>query len=423
MAITDTVAALAAFKRRGAGTDGERRAALWLAGELRTPNRDVATETFWCRPNWALAQAWHVALALGGSLLAVDSPTIGGVILVIALVSLVSDAFTGVSPGRRLTPERASQNVVSHAAADPQPAIVGTGRNAGDPGPVRLILTANYDAGRMGLVYRPAARRLAARLRRMAGDGALTPGWLGWLAITLVGLIVVATLRRGGATGTTIGVLQLLPTAALVVALALLLELAGAQFGPGAGDNASGVGVALALTRALDVAPPRRLTVELVLQGAGDGGMIGLRRYLRRRRHELAPAHAIVLGIAPCAAGTPRWWISDGSLVPVRHSRRLAGFVDRVAGPSTGLGALPHRGRGVTPALPARFAGLPSLTIGCLDGAGLAPRSHQPDDLPAGLDRGSTDKLLELALTLVDAIDAELGRADADPLPAPAAAA
>ncbi len=397
MGITDTVAALTAFEQRGAGTDAERRAAVWLARELRTPARDAAVETFWCRPNWALAHAWHVALAVAGSLLAVDSPQIGAAMLVIALVSVCSDALTGISPGRRLTPERASQNVVSHFG--------------GQPRPVRLIITANYDAGRTGLAYRPGPRSFAARLRQLAGDGALTPGWLGWLALSFAWLIIVAALRWGGATGTPIGVAQLLPTAALVLALALLLELAGAQYGPGAGDNASGVGVALALTRALDVAPPRRLTVEVVLQGAGDGAMIGLRRYLRRRRRELGPANVIVLGIAACAAGMPRWWTSDGALIPVRYSRRLAGLARHVAGPRATLGAGPHRGRGITPALPARLAALPALTIGCLDSAGLTPRSHQPSDRPEALDRASTDALLELALTLVDAIDAELGEA------------
>jgi hypothetical protein len=64
----------------------------------------------------------------------------------------------------------------------------------------------------------------------------------------------------------------------------------------------------------------------------------------------------------------------------------------------------------VSPSFPARFAGLPGITIGCLDGFGLAPRSHQLVDLPDALDRGSVDKLLEFALTLVDAIDADLAQ-------------
>ena len=395
MGAAETVAALTGFERRGAGTNAERRAALWLAGELRTARREATVETFWCRPNWALAHAWHTGLALAGSLVSVASPKLGGAVILVALVSLVLDALTGVSLGRRLSPERASQNVVS--------------RSADDSPPVKLIVTANYDAGRAGFAHRPALRRFAARLRTVTG--ALTPGWLGWLAIAFAWLLVTAILRDRGATGSTIGVAQLIPTAALVLALALLLELAGADYGPSAGDNASGTGLALAVVRALDVAPPRHLGVEVILQGAGDGAMIGLKRHLRSRRRELRSANTVVLGIAACGGGSPCWWTSDGSMFPLRFPRRLVWMARSITGAGTGLNARPHAGRGVSPSFPARFAGLPGITIGCLDGPGLVPRSHRPGDLPDALDRGSIDKLLEFALTLVDAIDADLAQA------------
>src|SRR5436309_3450159 len=108
-----TIEALTGFQRRGPGTDAERRTARWLAGELIGQRHRVRLEPFWCRPNWALAHAWHVALALAGSLLSVSHPYLGGVLVALALVSVVADATTGFSPGRRLTPERASQNVIA----------------------------------------------------------------------------------------------------------------------------------------------------------------------------------------------------------------------------------------------------------------------------------------------------------------------
>ena len=95
MSTADTAAALAEFEGRGAGTNAERRAALWLASELRSDRRQAAVETFWCRPNWALAHAWHVILAVGGSLLTVASPKVGGAVILVALVSLVLDGLTG----------------------------------------------------------------------------------------------------------------------------------------------------------------------------------------------------------------------------------------------------------------------------------------------------------------------------------------
>ena len=120
-------------------------------------------------------------------------PRSAGALILVALVSLAVDALTGRSLGRRLTPERASQNVVSRRpAARPWPGArpaAGASRSDGRP-PVTLLITANYDAGRAGLAYRPALRRAAARLRRATGR--MGPGWLGWLALAFAWLLVTA---------------------------------------------------------------------------------------------------------------------------------------------------------------------------------------------------------------------------------------
>ena len=158
MRAADTATALASFEGRGAGTDVERRAAQWLAGQLEAAGRSVRIESFWCRPNWALAHSWHVLLALVGSLVSVSSPRIGGALVLAALISVIADERLGVSPGRRLTLEHASQNVVSEAPVR----APGADQEGQEPG-VHLIITANYDAGRSGFVYREAVRKPFAR--------------------------------------------------------------------------------------------------------------------------------------------------------------------------------------------------------------------------------------------------------------------
>jgi hypothetical protein len=399
MCTAETVAGLAGFERRGAGTDAERRAARSLRDELSAGGREVRIEPFWCRPNWALAHAWHVALGLLGSLVSVSAPRIGGALILVALASLIVEVLLGNSLGRRLTPERASQNVVALAPG------------AEEPKRVRLIITANYDAGRMGLVYRDLPRVAAARLRDLGGG--LAPGWLGWVALALLWLEAIAIIRLEGGIGTAVGLVQLPPTVALVLALGLLLDLASADFGPSAGDNGSGVAVAIALARALDAAPPRRAAVDVVLQGAGDGSGIGLRRYIRARKRSLQPSNVVVLGIAASAAGAPRWWLSDGALVPVRYFPRLRKLCATVATDEAALGARPHRGRGASPALAARFARLPAITIGSLDERGLVPSSHQQSDTAEAIDGAALDHALGFGLLLADAIDGFLASAPA----------
>jgi hypothetical protein len=234
-------------------------------------------------------------------------------------------------------------------------------------------------------------------------------------------LAAVRPPAHGGSAGPAVGVLQLIPTVGLVLTLALLLEATAADHGPAAGDNAAGTAVAIALVRALDAAPPRRLAVELVLQGASDGEMLGLRRHLRARRRELDHRHTIVLGVGPVGPGRPCWWTADGTLVPLRFHRGLrelaAGLHD--------ARARPHRGRGTSPALPARVAGIPAITVGSLDDSGLARSSHTHGDTSDAVDAAALDRVLQFALTLVDAIDADLARraaanvpSGADPAPA-----
>ena len=402
MDATEIVEGLAGFAGRGAGSDAERRAAAWLATELSRGRRAAAIETFWCRPNWALAHALHAALALAGSLMSLASPIAGTAILAAALVSIIADSLTGISIGRRLTNERASQNVVLAPLMS---------QDTGGAKPVRLILTANYDAGRTGLVYRDPLRRPAASLRR--ATRAATPGWLAWLSIATAWLLAIAIVRLTGHSSAAIGAAQLPPTVGVVVGVALLLELAAAPWSPSAGDNATGVAVAATLAQALEATPPRHVDVELLLTGAGDGNDTGLRRYLRRRRGERRPRNTVVLGFAACADGTLHWWASDGPLIPLRYAKSLRDLADRIAAEEPHLHLVPHEGRGTSPALAARAAGIPAITLGALDRDGLSRRSHQQDDTPAAVAGGALDAALQCALLMVDAIDVAVGAIEA----------
>jgi hypothetical protein len=91
MQAAETATRLTEFERRGAGTDAERRAAVWLAGELRSARRHTYLETFWYRPNGALAHAWHRLIAIAGSLVMVSHAELGGVLVLVALISILGD--------------------------------------------------------------------------------------------------------------------------------------------------------------------------------------------------------------------------------------------------------------------------------------------------------------------------------------------
>ena len=152
------------------------------------------------------------------------------------------------------------------------------------------------------------------------------------------------------------------------------------------------VAAAVALTRALAVAPPARAGVQLLLQGAGDGGALGLRHHLRAR--ELAPPTAIILALDTTRADHLGWWISDGPLLPLRALPiiRRSGARQSSAAVAGGAPAVIH-GRGAGPALPGFVRRIPTLQVG-----------SGPGDI---------DALVRFALGLVDAIDMAIAEREA----------
>jgi len=394
----DIVARLVGVGPRAGGSDAERRAARELQRTLRAAGREAELQTVWVRPAWAATHALHALLGAIGSVLAVLVPVAGAAVLGVALLSLGLELAGWGWLARRLTPERATQNVVSPAP----PAA-----------PFRLLVTAHYDAGRSGLVYAERLQRLCGRTRGWAHGR--VPGPFGWLALALLAALGCATARVAGATGFGVGIVQLLPTVALVIATAAGVDLALSDAGPGASDDATGVAVALALTAALAAEPPRNLAVELVLTGAGDGPGAGLRAHLRARPDALDPEKTIVLGLRACGAGAPAWLSHEGTLVALPTHRQLAGACARAPGSEAHLGARPVRSHALSPLAPARRVRLPAVTVGARDGLGRAPHARTEHDTPARVDPEAMAATLEYCLALVDTLDAELGQ----PRPSP----
>src|SRR5687767_2507221 len=113
MDVRAEVDALVGFEGRAPGTDAERRAAQHLARRLRESGREADVESIEVRPGWPLTHMIHALLAIAGSLLAVALPVVGLLVLFVAAVSTLGDLTGTFFLVRRMTPRRASQNVVS----------------------------------------------------------------------------------------------------------------------------------------------------------------------------------------------------------------------------------------------------------------------------------------------------------------------
>ena len=349
---------------RGACTDAERRAAMWLHDELRERGHEAWVETRWVRPQRTAVLALGCLLAVTGGLLSTAAPIAGLAVAAVGAASLVVEAAGRLGPVRALFPRRATQHVLTAA---PEEGVV-------------LVIAAAYDAPRRGLVLNDGWR---ARLRRV-------PAWA--LGACGVAVAAAAAARIAGADAGWLGAAQLAPTIVLLIALAAAADVALSSWAPGANDNASGVAVAIALLDELTRGPPRMLAPTLLLAGAGHAMPRVLAAHLRGER--LRADRAVLLELGPCGAGRPAW--------AARHPQVRAA-AERAAA-ALALDSSARRPR--RPAAP-----VPGIRIACLDERGVSPRAHQEDDTPEHVDAAATDAALDLALGVVDALDAELRRA------------
>jgi len=365
---------------------------------LRAAGRAVDVEPTYVHPQFPLIHAAHAALAFAGSLISIASPVAGFAIVLATAVSLFFDFNTRFYLLRRLFFRRASQNVVSPG---PRP-----------DAPARLILNAHYDVARTGYLFGRRARRREAmvppRYRLVLG----LPRLMFW---PLAALIPMIGLRMAGVDASWLSVLQLVPTLILLVSAFLLGDWQLSDVVPGANDNASGVATVLSLAEALDAEPPENLDVWVLLTGAEECGMEGMRSFVRKHRKgmERGSTHFLVLDMV--GAGRLHYLTGEGLAITYRHARRLVELCHAVAEASRESGgdldASPIALATASDALPATLAGYPAITLWTLAENGLPGLEyHTPGDTPDRLDPKAMERSHAFALALVRALDRDVAR-------------
>ena len=350
---------LVAFQGRAPGTDAERRAARYLEERLRKLGRDAEVEPLSIHPNYAVTHALHALIAIVGSVLSVTVPAAGAALVLVAAISTFGDLSGGFYLLRRLTGRRASQNVTSREGGD-KPGVI--------------VLTAHYDAGR--------------------GSGALKH----WPVFTLLfwamfAILACSLIRVAGFEGTPLTIIQFIPTVVLIACVPLLIDVPLSPVGGGANDNASGVATVLRLAERYG-GRLEHFDVWVVLPGAGEGLMLGMRNWIKEHKGELDPASTIFLGVDVAASSTVRWITKEGHVLPSRYHPELIRLCEEV-----GEGR-PMAARGASDALMARAAGFPAITITSRTTRGQRAERVDPDAL---------ERTYDFCAALIELVDAEVG--------------
>jgi Peptidase family M28 len=356
----DEIVALVDIGRRTPGSDAERRAARYLETRLSALGRRADVEPIQAWPNWPPAYALCAALSLAGSLLSVSSPVAGTAAAVAGALLLFLDAGLLLPVARRLSGRRASQNVISFETRD-RPGLI--------------VLVAHYDAGRGGLA-------LARRLRRGFGPRAL------WWA--QLGVLACCAARVAGLDALALGVIQFVPTVALLVALALLIDIALAPTRGGENDNASGVALALRLAERLGRGRLEHFDVGLVFPGAQKALAAGMRGFLKSHRAELARESTVLINLDEVGSGSVHVARKEGPLVGIRAPAQL---LDLCEAPT-------YAGRSPSDCYAARLGGFAAVTISC----------HGPDGRgEPSVEESAIESAEAFCVQLMTRLDAELG--------------
>ncbi|MGH2923829.1 MAG: M20/M25/M40 family metallo-hydrolase [Solirubrobacterales bacterium] len=384
---------LCSFERRGPGTDAERRAANMLAGRLRASGRRAETEPTYVRPPYALVHALHAAIAIAGSVLATVEPAIGFGLVFAAATSIYLDLNTRFYLVRRLFFRRASQNVVSPG---PNP-----------DAPLRVILSAHYDAARTGFVFGERSHRLASRLsprmRILLGPFRLI-FWGG-----IAPLLPILGARMAGVDAQWLSVLQLIPTVVLIVAVFLLIDIALSEIVPGAYDNASGVAAVLSAAAALDADRPPNVDLWVVLAGAEESNCEGMREFVRAHKRELDEERTVFVIVDGASWGEVHYETSEGAIASLNLDPELIELCEALD--AAGDRARPVRSPLLTDALPPRVRGYRAISIASLTDGLVPPWYHTPEDTPDRLVPASLERTTDFVVSLIRLLDRGAGRA------------
>jgi hypothetical protein len=371
--IERVVRELASYERPSA-SDGERRAADWLAGELRAAGcREVRVEQeqahggYW----WPLGLL-NVAALAAATLGRRAAALVGG----LAAAAVYDDVSGGrLWFRRRALPHRPTYNVVAEA---------------GDPRAERtVVFMAHHDAAHSGLVFHPALPRIA--MERMPELHAKADQSVPILYGVFLGPLLLAL---WGLTGRRL--LRVVGTGFAAGATCTMVDIGRSPVVPGANDNLGAVGVIVALAQSLTANPPTGVRVILLSTGSEESFMEGMQAYKRRHFPELPRASTEFVCLE--CIGSPQLCVVEAEgMLRMRYYPEQSREALARAGEAAGVELLRGlRTVAATDGLIALRAGYPTCTLGGVDETKFPSNYHWPSDTPDNLSWESLEGALRV---------------------------
>lgn len=379
----EAVSELCSYERRST-SEGERRAAHWLARRLRDLGFDPVVEEERAYGEFARSMA---TIATIGALSSVTALTgrarrIGAAAGLFAAVAIAEDAGNGPQLFRRLTsPMRTCWNVTA-AVGEPS-------------APITVVVLAHHDAPATGVVFDQAPQYwLAGRFPDfIERTDKSMPLWWPVIGFPALGALFALTQRRRPAYVSLLG---------STLAAASFADIHRSAMSPGANDNASGVAALLGLAAALAQRPVEGVRVVLASCGAEEVLQGGIRPWMRRHGPGLDPSTTYVLNFE--TVGSPRLVMVEGEGTVLMEEYAGSEFRDRVADVAAREGIALRRGlqaSASTDSVHPSRAGMATATFCSVDAAKALSNYHRVTDTPENLCYETVGRAVDLAEAVI----------------------
>jgi hypothetical protein len=360
---------------RPSASDGERRAAEWLAAQLaelgaaaRIEAEDAHGTYWWPLGLGAVLGAAGAALALRGRRL------LGALFGLLGTAGMADDFPPHQRRLRRLLSRRTTYNV--HC-------------ELGDREAERtIVFIAHHDSAHSGLVFHPGPAKLAGRLGLIEKTDTSPP--LMW---PVVGGPLLSAL--GALTGK-----RLLAKFGLVLSVgsvAAMTDIGARQVVPGANDNGSSVVALLALARRFAAEPPQGVRVILLSTGSEESFSEGMKAWGERHFPELPQESTVFLCLE--SIGSPHLLVlrAEGFLKLYEYSPRALAFMDNLA-EEMSVDLVPNlRVRAGTDGLESLAAGYETAVLCSCDDLKQASNYHWPTDVAANINYATLERAINLS--------------------------
>lgn len=369
----DYLRQLAELPPRGAGTDGEGRAADWLREQGEKLGYDVEIQPFETpRHTLYIGPALVAGLLIVAIVLARVWPAIAFILAVLSFVPLIGEVLGSGPNFDLILPKSPSQNVFLRPRGAESAANNG---NVQD-----VIVAAHYDAQWGSWLFAPAFRRFLQPFFYATYGG--------------FGLALVAVVLR-----------WVLPTGAITsivtyVALGLLLLCGGflllsqrtGKTVPGANDNGSGVAVALAMAEEWAHKPAGNVRLSFLFTGAEEVGMRGMHHFVKQARLRGFAPDTIFINVDNVGGGHLRYMLGEGMLGYQHFDAALVALAGRLA-EEFDTDVLPLQNTLLpTDALVPAKAGYPAITFLATRGDESIPEYHWHTDTLENVDRNTVEQ-------------------------------